>query len=136
MPSTRRRNRRNKKRNNKTPKTSWGYQLIIDAAQCDPEAIRSKPVIIAFVQELVKRIHMIAYGKPRIVRFGKGAIVGLTLVQLIEKSDITAHFVEHTNDAYIDIFSCKSFNPAIAINVVTEFFSPRRTKIRFLTRQA
>jgi S-adenosylmethionine/arginine decarboxylase-like enzyme len=125
------------KRDLKTRKRkSWGYQLLLDISNCNPDAIRSKKTITEFVKELVPAIDMIAFGRPRIVRFGKGNLVGLTLVQLIEKSDITAHFVENSNDAYIDIFSCTSFDPKIAIRICKEYFQPEHIKVRFLKRQA
>jgi len=127
---------RRRHRKNKTQKKSWGYQLLINASGCDPEAIRSKKVITAFVNDLVTRIHMKAYGAPRIVRFGKGDLVGLTLVQLIEKSDITSHFIEKTNDAYMDVFSCKTFDPAVVVRLFTEYFKPLHKTTHFFTRQA
>jgi len=117
-------------------KKIFGYHLMIDVAGCNPEGIRSKSIIKEFIQTLVKRIHMKAFGPTRITRFGKGDLIGLTVVQLIEKSDITGHFIEKTNDAYFDIFSCKSFDPTVAINVFKEYFDPIRIKIRFFRRQA
>lgn len=123
-------------RRNKTPKKSWGYHMTIDASKCDPEAIRSKKTIAAFVKELVSAIDMVAFGQPRIVMFGTGNKKGYTLVQLIETSDITAHFVEETNDVYLDIFSCKSFPPKVAIHVFDKYFSSGHKKVRFVKRQA
>ena len=40
---------------------------------------------------------------------------GYSLVQLIETSAITGHFCDASGDAYLDIFSCKDFDPATAI---------------------
>jgi S-adenosylmethionine/arginine decarboxylase-like enzyme len=117
-------------------KKSWGYHLIVDAAHCDTAAIRSKAQIKAFVKDLVPSIDMIAYGEPRIVKFGAGNKKGYTLVQLIETSDITAHFVEETDDAYFDVFSCKSFNPSIAIDIIKKYFKPTKLKTHFIKRQA
>jgi len=117
-------------------KRSWGYHLIVDAAKCNPEALRSKLTIAAFSKKLVDEIDMVAYGKPRIVKFGTGNKAGYTLVQLIETSDITAHFVEETNDIYFDVFSCKSFDPKVALSVIKEFFQPKRQNVRFIKRQA
>lgn len=48
--------------------------------------------------KLVKDIDMVPYGGPQVVHFGSGNKAGYTLVQLIETSNITAHFVEETND--------------------------------------
>jgi S-adenosylmethionine/arginine decarboxylase-like enzyme len=117
-------------------KKPWGHHLIVDAAGCDAAAIRSKPTIKAFIKELVPSINMVAYDEPRIVRFGSGNKKGYTLVQLIETSDITTHFVEETDDAYFDVFSCKSFNPSIAIAMIKKYFKPTKLKTQFIKRQA
>ena len=115
---------------------AWGYHLIVNAGACNPESIRSKSNITAFSKALVKGIDMVAYGSPRVVRFGSGNKQGYTLVQLIETSNITAHFCEETNDAYLDIFSCKPFRPYDAIQIIDEYFHPRRKQTTFLKRQA
>jgi S-adenosylmethionine/arginine decarboxylase-like enzyme len=110
--------------------------MMIDASKCDPDAIRSKKVIAAFVKDLVNAIDMVAFGKPRIVMFGTGNKKGYTLVQLIETSDITAHFVEETNDVYLDVFYCKTFDPKVAIRVFDAYFSSGRKKVHYVKRQA
>ena len=117
-------------------KRSWGYHLIVNAAGCNPEAIQSKEVIKAFSDELVKRIDMVAYGKPQIVRFGTSVQKGYTLVQLIETSCITAHFSEDTNEVYLDVFSCKIFKKNDALAVFNKYFKPKKMNTDFLTRQA
>lgn len=114
----------------------WGYHLTIDAGGCDHEAIRSKETIAAFTKELVEKIEMVAYGKPRIVMFGEGDKKGYTLVQLIETSDITAHFVEETDAVYLDLFSCKKYSVSTAIAVFKKYFKPRTMIKRFIKRQA
>jgi len=115
---------------------SWGYHLIVNAAGCDPEAIRSKDVIQRFSEELVKRIDMVAYGKPQIVRFGTSVQKGYTLVQLIETSCISAHFSEDTNEVYLDVFSCKTFRQKDALDVFRAYFMPKKMATEFLVRQA
>ena len=114
----------------------WGYHLIINAGNCDPVALRSKSTIIAFTKALVKEIKMVAFGQPRVVMFGSGNKKGYTLVQLIETSNICAHFVEETNDIYLDIFSCKKFNIADAIQLFKKVFQPKRLEKTFIKRQA
>ena len=115
---------------------SWGYHMMLDASKCNPDAIRSKKTIAAFVKELVNAIDMIAFGKPRIVMFGSGNKKGYTLVQFIETSDITAHFVEETNDVYLDVFSCKTFDPKVAIRVFDKYFASGHKKVHYIKRQA
>lgn len=117
-------------------KPYWGYHLIVNAGGCDAEAIRSPKIIKAFTTDLVKRIDMKAFGPPRVVRFGRGDILGYSMVQLIETSDITAHFVEPTNDMYLDVFSCKEFNPSDALRVIREWIKPKAMETKFIKRRA
>jgi S-adenosylmethionine/arginine decarboxylase-like enzyme len=114
----------------------WGHHLILDCAGCIPHKIRCPNNINQFAKSLVKSIDMVAYGEPQVVMFGTGNKKGYTLVQLIETSNITAHFVEETNDIYIDVFSCKPFNEKDVDRVVLDFFGPLRQKSNYLVRQA
>lgn len=114
----------------------WGYHLIVDAGKCCSSTIRSRKTIHNFTKTLVKSIDMVAYGEPQIVYFGTGNKAGYTLVQLIETSNICAHFVEETDDMYLDVFSCKPFQNEDVSRVVRDFFKPRFLKTAFLTRQA
>jgi len=144
MHRDRRHTRKQRHARNKTQKAvnavkavkAWGYHLTVDAGNCNPTAIRSKKTIETFVKKLVSAIDMVAFGKPRIVMFGTGNKKGYTLVQLIETSNIMAHFTEETNDIYFDIFSCKSFSPKVALGVIDEYFNPARKHVRFMKRQA
>lgn len=115
---------------------SWGKHLIIDAAACKSSSIRSHQNIYNFTKHLVKRIDMVAYGEPQIVMFGTGNKKGYTLVQLIETSNITGHFVEETNDLYLDVFSCKDFDPNVVVGLLNEYFSPEDLIARSFHRQA
>jgi S-adenosylmethionine/arginine decarboxylase-like enzyme len=118
------------------PLRTWGKHLILDAARVAPQTIRNPAIIHDFNKALVKRIDMVAYGPPQIVRFGSGNKAGYTLVQLIETSNICAHFVEENNSMYLDVFSCKDFDPAVVKETVEEFFEAKRMKFKVLTRQA
>ena len=115
---------------------SWGKHMIVNAAGCSPNTIRCATNIANFSRVLVKRIDMVAYGEPQIVMFGTGNKKGYTLVQLIETSNITAHFVEETDDMYLDVFSCKDFDPHVVTGVVAEFFNPYAVDTKCFQRQA
>ena len=114
----------------------WGHHLLLNARTCIPEAIRSKPRIQEFTRNLVREIDMVAYGNPRVVMFGTGNKKGYTLVQLIETSNITGHFVEETDDMYLDVFSCKTFDPETVKDVVEYYFGPARVDTKFVSRDA
>jgi S-adenosylmethionine/arginine decarboxylase-like enzyme len=115
---------------------TWGKHLILDAAGCSPKMIGCPIVIKNFTTELVRRIDMVAYGDPQIVMFGTGNKKGYTLIQLIETSNIAAHFVEENNSMYLDVFSCKDFDPSIVKEVVREYFDAQRFSSRVFLRQA
>ena len=114
----------------------WGYHLALDCGSCDKTKITDPDNIRAFTKELVKRIDMVAYGEPQVVHFGEGNKSGYTLVQLIETSNICAHFCDDSGDAYIDVFSCKEYDIETVIATVEEFYNPKSIRVNFLTRQA
>ena len=115
---------------------SWGYHLILDSSRCIPRAIRNKELIGIFAKELVKKIDMVPFGEPQIQHFGSGNKAGYTLVQLIETSNIVAHFVEETDDMYLDVFSCKQFNLNDVEIMVQKYFNPIHTNRHYLIRRA
>ena len=113
----------------------WGWHLVLNLYDCAPEQIRSADVIRAFVIELCKRIEMQRYGEPTIVNFGADPRVsGYSLVQLIETSNICAHFAEQTNAVYLDIFSCKKFDPEVAAAFCIETFGALKANGTFISR--
>lgn len=114
----------------------WGYHLILDCSKCIPQSIRDAQTIEAFVKNLVHRIDMVPFGNPQIVHFGSGNKAGYTLVQLIETSNICAHFVEETDDMYLDVFSCKEFDRKDVKDIVDHYFSPKQMKDVFMIRHA
>lgn len=119
-----------------TPLTTWGKHMILDAARCNPASIRSSAHIHNFTKCLVSAIDMKAWGPPQIVMFGTGNKKGYTLVQLIETSNICAHFTEEDDSMYLDVFSCKDFAPETVDSVVSAFFAPVRTRSSLLLRDA
>jgi S-adenosylmethionine/arginine decarboxylase-like enzyme len=115
---------------------TWGKHLILDAAECSPKMIGNAVVVANFARSLVKRIDMVPFGDPQVVMFGSGNKKGYTLVQLIETSNITAHFVEENNSMYLDVFSCKDFDPIVVEEAVKEFFDAKYFNSKLLLRQA
>lgn len=112
----------------------WGLHVVLNATRCCPSSIRSATQIAAFSKHLVKKIDMVPYGNPQIIHFGTGNKAGYTLVQLIETSNIIAHFVEEYNDLYLDVFSCKEFNPDTVESIVQTHFRPGAISYQVLER--
>jgi S-adenosylmethionine/arginine decarboxylase-like enzyme len=113
---------------------AWGKHLILDLRGCTPQLIRCPFHITDFSSSLVKRIDMVPAGAPWVKHFGSGNKAGYTLVQLIETSNICAHFAEEDNSAYIDVFSCKDFQKEDVEELVHQYFWPDRMTSRVLLR--
>jgi S-adenosylmethionine/arginine decarboxylase-like enzyme len=107
--------------------TSWGILTSIDLKGCSPIIIRSLIAISDYVSELIKLLDMKPYGYPQIVHFGSKETEGYTLVQLIETSSITGHFVNETNEAFIDIFSCKPYDADQAATFTCRYFKAEKS---------
>ena len=89
----------------------WGQHLVLDFNGCPKELLADKENILNWSKELVKAIDMVAYGEPIIEHFATHSheAAGYTLLQMIETSNIAAHFAENIGQVYIDVFSCKAF---------------------------
>jgi S-adenosylmethionine/arginine decarboxylase-like enzyme len=73
--------------------------------------------------ELCDLIEMKRFGETHVVHFGEDErVAGYSMLQLIETSCISAHFANETNTSYIDIFSCKEYDPEVASNFTKNFF--------------
>jgi S-adenosylmethionine decarboxylase len=114
--------------------TWWGSELSLDCGVCNPINIRDPLLIKAFARDLVKAIDMVAYGDPIVVHFGTEDKMGYTLVQLIETSNITAHFSEDTGSAFINVFSCKRFDKMVVREVVKNYFEPEVVLMNMIDR--
>ncbi len=118
-------------------KDAFGLELVVDLYNCDVEKITGKKSIRLFVVKLCNDvINMKRYGRPLIPNFGHNNPItsGYSLVQLIETSSVTAHFSDFKRSAYINIFSCKWFDPIKTAEFCKEWFGAEKVKSRLLTR--
>jgi S-adenosylmethionine/arginine decarboxylase-like enzyme len=111
---------------------------MLDCSGCELEKIADGDNITAFTKELVRRIDMVAYGEPVVAHFathdpGKA---GYSMMQLIETSNLAAHFVERDRTMYLDVFSCKTYNIDDVIAVVKEYFGAEKIRVNYITRNA
>ena len=90
-----------------------------------------------FVDNL-QAIDMSADRAPLIEHFAEHTpeAAGYPLVQVIETSNITGHFCDLTGDAYIDVFSCKPFEPDIAVDLILERLGAGSVSRTVIIRQA
>jgi S-adenosylmethionine/arginine decarboxylase-like enzyme len=115
---------------------AWGILTSIDIHQCDPGLIRSASAIKEFVVQLCDLIEMKRFGEPMIVHFGEDErVAGYSMTQLIETSLISAHFANQTNNVYLDVFSCKYYDPEKAAEFAREFFKGKDFNLNVALRK-
>lgn len=106
---------------------AWGLVTCVDLHDCAHEPMRSAEAIKEFTAELCRRLEVKAFGETQVVMFGDDPRVhGYSMTQLIETSLLSGHFAEDTNAVYLDIFSCKYYDPQVMVGYAAEFFGAKR----------
>jgi S-adenosylmethionine/arginine decarboxylase-like enzyme len=104
------------------PPGAWGMCAALDGYGCDPDWIADEGVVRRFFARLVPAIGMTAHGPLWIDRFGSGDLHGLSAMQAICTSSITWHADEPGCRCFLDVFSCKAFDPLIVMQHMTASF--------------
>ncbi len=110
----------------------FGMRLVLDLHDCDPAMLEDGDRLTAFSADLVAELGMQAYGECGIWHFGHDDPVTagystekigvVRMRQLIETSSIVGHFSPALRCAYLDIFSCRAYEPAKAVAVALRHF--------------
>lgn len=109
---------------------AWWIATSVDIFWCDSEKIRDAKLIKKYVRELCKLIKMKRFWSTEVVNFWEDERVAwFSMTQLIETSLISWHFANQTNAAYLDIFSCKYYDPAVMAEFTLKFFGGKYYKI-------
>ncbi len=115
----------------------FGQELILNLYDCDLQKISDGDHIKNYIVKLCDEvIFMKRYGEALIPHFGHDNPVtsGYSLVQLIETSCVSAHFSEYKKSVYINIFSCKWFDPQKAEEFSKKWFGANKTETHLLQR--
>ncbi len=57
------------------------------------------------------------------------------MAQLIETSLVSAHFANLTNTTYLDVFSCKDYDPEKAASFAKNFFGAKTLRLQVNNRR-
>ena len=112
----------------------WGLLTSVDLFGCDPEIIDSEEHVKEFVVDLCDLIDMKRFGECLVYRFGSGDKEGLSFLQLIETSLVSGHLSNELGSAYIDIFSCKSYDPSMVLEFSKKFFMAQKATCHTIPR--
>ena len=95
---------------------------VIDLHGCPRERLEDPATIRRFVPTVIEAIGMRAHGPLMIERFGEGELEGWSALQFIETSSITIHADEFSGRCYVDVFSCKRFDPQLVAAIAVSHF--------------
>lgn len=104
----------------------WGMLTTMELYDCKPELMTDTKKMKEYVIRFCKLIDMKRWGKCHIARLGKDYLEGYSVFQFIETSSITIHFDEQLNQVFIDLFSCKGYDPVKAFEFSKNFFGAKR----------
>ena len=103
----------------------WGMMAVIDLHDCDRTRLADPDAIRRFVPDVIAAIDMVPHGPLRLERFGEGELEGWSAMQFIETSSLTIHADEFSGRCYVDVFSCKAFEPELAAAIAVKHFGGR-----------
>jgi len=109
--------------------TNYGKELILDLHECDPSTFTRASIEEYFVQ-MCKKIDMKRcdlffwddFGLPPEECQTLPHLKGTSAVQFIMTSNITIHTLDIMKRVYLNIFSCKDFDPKVAEGFSLEWF--------------
>ena len=114
---------------------AWGLLASIDLHDCNPATIRDAAKVKQHVYELCERIGMKRFGECTVVDFGEDPRVsGFSMTQLIETSLISGHYANQSNAVYLDVFSCKYYNPYEVAEFSKEYFEAKNYNLHYTLR--
>src|SRR5215469_15783022 len=111
----------------KPPKAadSWGFHLLMDMSECN-ENIDSIEAVEKFFVDIIAELKVKPLSDIMIKKvFGEQGR-GISAVQMITTSSLTFHSDDDKRSVYLDLFSCKNFDPQQAVNFACKVFQPKR----------
>ncbi len=118
-----------------SPMKSWGLSASFDLYGCDPFKVRDKDTIEQFFIQLTDLIDMVRFGPVHMYHFGTDNKEGYSAFQLIQTSCISGHFAEESNTAYLDVFSCKWYNPEVVREFAVDYFGAKSAVVHVAERR-
>lgn len=111
-------------------KAPAGESIAIDLYNCSKDLIGSEPHIREYVEQALKMLDIAAYGACHVVHKGRDATdMGYSMFQLTESFSISAHFIDESSSAYINIFSNKSHDWSKLTGFSQHFFESKKSRL-------
>lgn len=121
---------------------SFGFELILDLHECDSDTF-NRGSIDAYFTELCDVINMEKcevhfwddVGVPLEEQQTEPHTKGTSAVCFILTSTIVIHTLDILNTVYVNIFSCKTYDPKAAADFTKEWFNGKIEKSTFVERK-
>ena len=114
----------------------FGKHLIVDAYGTIPEVLFSFDKVFKFLNSLPQKIHMKKLTVPYVVqvdhRIKKES--GISGFIMIYTSHISCHTWPLKQYISIDVYSCKDFEERKIINLIKNFWTPKKIKAKLIFR--
>ena len=94
----------------RTKKLTKTYHIIFDAIGVDKSLLQSEEFVLGLLLEVPKRIGMKILSGPHLVRDYDMGHEGLSGFAIVDFSHVSIHTFANTQEAYVDIFSCRPFD--------------------------
>jgi S-adenosylmethionine/arginine decarboxylase-like enzyme len=119
----------------------YGNELILDLHKCNPDTFNRKDIKMYF-KKLCDLIEMERcklswwddHGLPPEECQTEPHLKGTTAVQFIMTSNIVIHSLDLLGAVYINIFSCKEFDPKVAAEFTEKWFQGEIVNSHFIER--
>ena len=119
----------------------YGYELLLDLHKCDPTKFTVEG-IKAFCVELCDDVikmerhdfHVWASDYERDWKKEKPEFYGVSAVQFISTSNLVIHALPKMLRVYLNVFSCRWFDPMETTKFCEEYFSGTNINSKFVER--
>lgn len=119
----------------------YGKELILDLYDCDASKF-TRASITAWLTQLCDLIgmeredlHFWDYEECQEEKAKAPAhLVGTSAVQFISTSDIVIHTIDNFGECYVNLFSCKEYDPSHAVAFTVEWFNAKKHEKTIINR--
>ncbi|MFA5364168.1 MAG: S-adenosylmethionine decarboxylase [Candidatus Bathyarchaeia archaeon] len=116
---------------------AWGLATAIDLHDCDPDLLKNSDAIKEYTAKVCEVIDAKPWGPCHVQHFGVNNpdVEGYSMMQLVETSLVSGHFANKTNRIFLDIFSCRYYDPIKAVEFSKKFFKAKDLTYKCLLRK-
>lgn len=114
----------------------WGMSTAVDVYDCSPDMIKNPDRIKKFAGRMCRKLGLMDMENEPLVYYDETETsAGFTMKRSIETFGISGHFAHATNAAYLDFFSCTTYEPRELAEFSLSYFRGGHYKMRVALRQ-